>query len=317
MAAASPPPEHPSRRGRAIVAIVLVAVLVLAGVGTAYVLRIGPFAPVASAGFQSGTYAGLTDGEVVTLSATGPYECTPTLATFYPSESASTVGSDCEVGGADQGAVEQVPQWLLVPAFSGWSAFGQGSSSGSPETWNGAASLPTDCGAGGTTSACPDYPANFYVGALASRSFAFPSRGAGPDGVFPMPAHDVLLNTSATFPSVEWGTVVVLVFDPYIFPSPFTGTCAGQAGQNVSNSANCLASTANLSRALATDSPEVAAANSGPNAVDGGSDGLWALFGDPSTEAIVVGATASAPVTALDSNLYLPYSVAPGGPSVG
>ncbi|MCI4363522.1 MAG: hypothetical protein L3K13_04370, partial [Thermoplasmata archaeon] len=135
--------------------------------------------------------------------------------------------------------------------------------------------------------------------------------GGLPEGVLPIPAHDNLVNTSANTPNVEWGTIVVLVFDPNIFPDRATGTCAATTTSNLSSpTGNCLNSFAALSRALDTSSSSVARAN-------GGSPGnpIWKSLSGSGLQVVVPGDINIAQLNNLNANLYIPFSTQPGAPS--
>jgi len=309
--------ESRSRGRRRLGVAVVVLLLTGAGVGAAYLLRAGPFAPTGP-GFAPGTSGGFADGQPVRFTATGIYLCTPDVRSFYPSVSAAAVGSACEEGRADASAVDQVPQWALIPAFAGATVFGtvaHGQPNGYPT--NPAVStrsaLLTDCGAGGSPTACPDNPSTLYLADLTGSTYF--GRNGTPDGVFPLPAHDLLINTSTTFPDVQWGTIFVLVFDPYIFPNRTTGLCNDLPGANASLTSDCLSSVPALARALVTNSSFVAslARCTGCGYTP---PGYWgSAFAGASREAAILGAAPGAPPDQLDSDLYVPYSVAPGAPA--
>ena len=291
----------------------IVVIVVVAGL---YVAKIGPFAASKGSGGAPSEAGGFTGGQVVTFLYNGTYLCTPALTTFYPGEGSISSTTNCEVGGASQTAVQQVPEWVLVPAFAGLTIFGAtafGASSRGFPMFGGQALL-TDCGGGGSPTACPDHPTAIYSPAFTTvEQFLNISSGADgyPEGVLPTPAHDHLLNTTATFPNVEWGTIVVLVFDPNIWPDRATGACTALVASNLSSpTANCLTSITGLVHALSTSSSAVAAANGGSN-----NNGIWKALGGPKTQVVVPGDVTVAEINNLNANLYMPFAVQPGAPS--
>ena len=298
----------------AVVAIVVVAIVVVAGL---YALKVGPFAPAKNPSATSGQAGGFTQGQVVTFQYMGAYSCQPSLAQLYPSQASINTTTNCEVGAADQNAIpSQVPEWVLVPAFAGMTIFGVtalgADSRGFPVS--GGSSVLTDCGAGGSPTGCPDHPKLIYSPAFTTvEQFANITTGYNglPEGVLPTPAHDHLLNTTTDFPNVEWGTIVVLVFDPNIFPDRVTGACTAHTASNLSSATgNCLTSIAALARALGQQSSAVATAN-------GGSPGnpIWKALGGPKDQVLVPGDITIAQLNNLNSDLYIPFSVVPGAPS--
>ena len=322
MSGDSPPPAAPAPAksssartvGIAVAAIVVVVIVVVAGL---YVAKIGPFAPANSSGATSEVAGGFTEGQVVTFVYTGNYQCTPSLTAYFPNESSITSTTTCEAGAANQTAVSgQVPQWVLVPAFAGLSIFGVASlganDRGFPQFQGGA--LPTDCGGGGSPTGCPDHPVAMYSPAFTTvEKFLNMSSGVGgyPEGVLPTPAHDHLLNTSTTFPNVPWGSIVVLVFDPNIWPDRVTGACTARVASSLSSATgNCLTTIAALDSALTTSTTAIATAN-------GGSPGnpIWKAFGGPNAQVVIPGDLTIAQINHLNTNLYIPFSVQPGAPS--
>ncbi len=307
-----------SRRNLAILSIVVVAIVIIAGV-VIYETRPSP-APVQT--FETG---GFTEGQVVTFHypsvtaspANGSWVCTPPLSTFFPNETAALKYTQCEAGAASQGAVAgQLPQWVLVPAFAGLSIFGVtalGASSQGFAQFNGSA-IPTDCGAGGTPAACADHPTYLYSPLFtAVEDYLNLTNGyAGlPPGVLPTPSHDHLLNTSTTWPNIPWGSIVVLVLDPNILPNRTTGECTQVVASNLSNpTGNCLTSIAALDAALSTHSSAVLNANGGKN-----NNPIWKTLGGPTVQVIVPGDLSIPEINNLNMNFYDWFSVSPGAPA--
>lgn len=304
-----PAPRKRSSLGLIVAAIVIVVVVIVAGL---YFAKVGPFATSspAPAPQQAG---GFTKGAVVTFVYTGAYSCTPALLSFFPNETTAASKTNCEAGAADQSAIQQVPEWVLVPAFAGLSIFGvtalNATARGFP-TFQ-ASPLLTDCGAGGSPTACSDHPAYLYSPAFtAVEEYINITSGYGglPEGVLPTPAHDHLIDTAPTFPNVQWGTIVVLVFDPDIWPDRATGTCSAVVASNLSSpKANCLVSLTALEAALTTESSAVAAANGG--------NPIWQALGSPTEQVVVPGDVTVTELNNLNANLYIPFSVQPGAPA--
>jgi len=302
-----------------VIAIVVVIGIVTGGLGYYYgVVRPSQQTRSSMGVNQSLEMGGFDSGQVVTFlyNGTTTSTCTPSLTSFFPNDpnaSAATKYTNCEVGAASQNAVPQVPEYVLVPAFAGLSIFGVAAlganASGFP-TLNGSA-LATDCGAGGTATACPDHPTFLYSPLFtAVEEHLGLSHGYGglPEGVLPTPAHDHLINTPTTYPNVYWGTTVVLVLDPNIFPDRETASCSVVSPSNLSNpTSNCLSSFAGLERALTTCSSSAAAYNSATK------NPIWQTL-------VSVGVSSCAQVyvpggvSALNANLYIPFSVSPGDP---
>ncbi|MGI0070501.1 MAG: hypothetical protein ACRECT_00235 [Thermoplasmata archaeon] len=298
--------------------MIIVVVLIAAGSIGYYELvpKTTPAACASASGSVSGAYAGgFTHGCVVTFQYTGNYQCTPGLSTLFPGDANATNATKettCAVGAANQTAVNQVPEWILVPAFAGLSIFGVsalGSTARGFPTFNSSTIL-TDCGGGGSPTACPDHPTYIYSPAFTAVELHLGLKngyGGLPPGVLPTPAHDHLINTSSTYPNVPWGTIAVLVFDPNIFPDRATGTCAASVASNLSSpTGNCLNSLAALERALTTPSTAVATAN--------GANPIWQTLGMPPLQVVVPGDLSIPQIDNLDSNLYIPFSVSPGAP---
>jgi flagellar basal body-associated protein FliL len=315
----SPPVRSPPAKrmsGMMIVAIVVVTVLVIAG-GLAY------YYIVKKPGSSSGTPAlneslemgGFDNGQIVTFLYNGTHseQCTPSLATLFPSDpnaTKATADTGCEVGTADQTAVAQVPQYILVPAFAGLSIFGVtalGASAHGFPTVNGTTLL-TQCGAGGTSTACPSHPTYLYspdFTAVEDHLNLTNGYGELPPGTLPTPAHDHLIDSPSTVSNIYWGITVVLVFDPNIYPSQSSPTCTATVHSNLSNpTGNCLTSFSALQNAMTGCSSSAVAFNSAT------SNPIWQTLESGCDQVVVPGGSLSD----LNGNLYIPFSVMPGAP---
>jgi len=290
-------------------------------IGALYGLGIGPFAPSATPPAASGSSGAFTEGQAVTLDYSGAMLCVPSLAKLYPDVASLNATTPCEIGAADQGAVpDQIPQWLLVPAFAGLGAFGDGAAGATSDgfpTVNGTTVL-TDCAAGTSALRCPQTPVDIYSPAFAAlEQFANLTGGVNglPQGILPMPAHDILINTTAHLnPAIPWGTIVVLVFDPNIFPDRSNGACAATAASNLTiPTGNCLTSLPALDRALVTSSTAVSGVNGGR-----ADNPVWKSLGGPTQQVYVANdLTVGAVDSDLNSNLYAVYGVSPAAPAFG
>lgn len=311
---ASPPPSAPpphaarSRTTMVVVAVVVVVVLIVAAVGVYYLYK-----PAASTSPKSTEGGGFSSGSVVTFVYSGSASCTPSSASLYPSAGAATGEANCEIGLADQNAVtNQVPQWLLVPAYAGLSIFGLAQFNGSSRGFatSGASAILTDCGAGGSPTACPQDPALVYAPLFAqAESLAGAGSGVGGHaaGVLPIPAHDILLNASSSFPTVPWGSIVVMVLDPNILPDRSSGTCSAVASSNLSSpTSHCLVTLTALTAAMTTHASDVATVNA--------ANPIWKALGSPTTQVVLIADPTVASSSNLDSNLYTNYSVQAGAP---
>jgi hypothetical protein len=201
---------------------------------------------------------GFLDGQVVTFVYTQNYSCSPNVTSFgFNATEAANASkfTNCEVGGF-KGDTTLPNLYILVPAFSGLSIFGVpqlgATSQGFPTFRN--QTVLTQCGAGGTATACGDHPTYLYSPAFTVvEKFLGITNGAFglPEGVLPTPAHSHLINQSDTG---GWNNVAVLVFDPNIFPNAVTGQCSQMVQSNQPNpTANCLNNYAALERALTTN----------------------------------------------------------------
>ncbi|WP_062420465.1 hypothetical protein [Sulfolobus acidocaldarius] len=213
------------------------------------------------------------NGQVITFQYTAQFMCTPPATTFFPNETnQSKVAMGCEVGAGNISAFPKnaAPVFVLVPAFAGLSIFGVtqlgATSQGFPTfTYNNVTYIiTTQCGAAGTMTACPDHMTYIYSPAFTAveQALGYKNGVFGlPEGVLPTPAHDHLV-TFTTNQSIPWYIVVVLVFDPNIFPNPITGQCQAIVPSNTTNpTANCLNNIQALENAMMTYDSAVGMAN--------------------------------------------------------
>ena len=305
-----------------MIAAIVVAVIVVAAGALVYVYYLKPGSKP-SALLQEG---GFTMGQVVTFTynGTNTFLCTPGMSVMFPGNAtaaAAATTTACEVGNASQSAVFQVPEWVLVPAFAGLSVFGVAALGASTDGFpmvNGTAIL-TDCGAGGSHSACVDHPTYVYSPFFAAVELDIGSAsgyGGLSLGVLPTPSHDHVINTSATYPNVQWGTIAVLVLDPNILPDRVSGQCSATVRSNLTSATgNCLTSLPAIERASRTCSSSVIAFNSAVR------NPIWAtlnvLTKSNVCAQVVVPGDATIPQidNNLNSNLYIPFAVSPGAPS--
>jgi hypothetical protein len=316
-----PPPTATPRGTPSLGRLVAVGSLavVLIVIGALYGLGAGPFERPATTRPPTGTSGAFTQGQAVTLEYADYSVCAPTLAQLYPDASALNATTPCEFGDADlRTDPSATPQWLLVPAFAGLSAFGDmdagATSQGFPTVAG--STLLTDCPAGGGSLSCPQVPPAVYSPTFtALERFANISDGVNglPEGLLPTPAHDILINTSATVSSpTAWGTIVVLVFDPNIFPDRSNGACATTVPSNLTiPTGNCLTSLAALDRALLTASASVEAANGAP-----ANNPVWKSLGGPIDQVYAANdPTVTDGDHDLNSDLYETYGVSSALPS--
>lgn len=263
------------------------------------------------------TSAGFFGQQLVAFGYTAPVDCTPGLATFATNVTEATAASaktPCEVGGGDASAVpDAAPVFILVPAYAGLSIFGLpslGATSQGYPTFDKSLVF-TQCGAGGTVSACADHPSLLYspVFTLVEHSLGITKGTAGlPEGVLPTPAHDHVVDYTGG-PSIPWYVIAVLVFDPNIMPNAATGQCTQLVGSNLTQpTTNCLTSFSALSAAMSTRTTATANANSTQN------DPIYDALGGPSTQVLIPGVTAVTDNSPANTNLFLYFSVASNNP---
>ncbi|MCI4324740.1 MAG: hypothetical protein L3K00_02485 [Thermoplasmata archaeon] len=315
-ASSSPPPKK--GMGTMVLVLVVVVILVVAGGLGYYYLVVKTSNSTSSPGLNASLeMGGFADGQIVTFVYNGTTTelCTPSLSTMFPGDANATAAAaktGCEVGNANQNIVQQVPQYILVPAFAGLSIFGEtalkATSHGFP-TVNGSTVL-TQCGAGGTSTACPDHPTYLYspdFTAVEQHIGLTSGYGGLTPGVLPTPAHDHLLNTPTTYPNVYWGITVVLVFDPNIFPAQSSPSCTATVHSNLSNpTGNCLTSFSALQAAMGSGGCS-SAASAFNNAT---ANPIWQTLNAGCHQVVVPGGN----LGDLNGNLYIPFSVMPGAP---
>ena len=267
--------------------------------------------------------SGTTEGgfyreQVITFRYTQGFACTPALTSFATNQTEAGLASaktSCEVGGGNGTALANAePVFLLVPAFAGLSIFGAtalGATSQGYPTFDGKLVF-TNCGAGGTDSACADHPSSIYSPLIsqAEESTGIKSGYNGlPEGVLPVPAHSQLVDFIGG-PSIPWYVVTVLVFDPNIFPDASTGQCHQYVASDLQDpTGNCLSSVLDLSSALQTTTSATAKANSTQD------DPFYNALGAPQTQVVIPGGvTFVSNASPANSNLFLYFSVATGNP---
>jgi hypothetical protein len=252
------------------------------------------------------------NGQVITFDYTAQFMCTPPLTQFFPNEStANQVAMGCEVGAANMSAFPSnaAPFYVLVPAFAGLSIFGVhqlgATDLGFPTFIYGSQNytIVTQCGAALTKTACPDHMSLIYSPAFTAveEHLGIKNGVFGlPEGVLPTPAHDHLV-TFATNTSIPWYIVVVLVFDPNIYPNPVTGQCSAIVPSNLSNpTANCLNNFQALQAAMTTPSSAVSAANA--------KNPIWQTLGEPTLQVVVPGISSPSQLSSANSNMVLYFS---------
>lgn len=248
---------------------------------------------------------GFYNGAVVVFTYPKNYNCTPGLLTYFSNQTVAAKLTTCEVGAGNSTAEANAASlWVIVPAFAGLSIFGVpalGASSLGFPTFNNS-TLVTDCGAGGTPAGCPDHPEFLYspfFTAVEQHINITNGYGGLPEGVLPTPSHDHLIN--CCFTTVPWYTIVVLDFDPNIFPNVVTGQCAQVAASNLTDpTANCLSSYSGLVNALTTHINATAVNANNP---------IWQTLGGPTTQVVVPGAATAAQISNANSNLFEHFTV--------
>lgn len=306
--------------GRVLLTIVIVVLIIIASIG--YVLylskptqqiigysTITSFSTVVTTSFKSiklNSSGGFYEGEVITFIYTGPHLCTPSAVTFFPDKKTqSDITMGCEVGAADMSKYPSgaLPLFVLVPVFAGLSIFGVPELGSSPEgfpKFNGELIF-THCGAGLTKAGCKNHMELLYSPAFeVVEKYLNLTNGYGglPFGVLPTPAHSHLVNES-TDKSVPWYLVIVLVFDPNIFPDALTGKCKVYVQSDLPNpTGNCLNSVDALKRAMTTSSSAVANANQ--------NNPIWIALGKPNLQVVVPGISdPNKLLTSANSNMVL------------
>ncbi|ARM76809.1 hypothetical protein [Acidianus manzaensis] len=256
------------------------------------------------------------DGKVITFMYTAQFECTPNGSVFFPNAASNiSVAQGCEVGAGNisdfpKGAA---PMFVLVPAFAGLSIFGVqklgATAQGFPTfTYNNTTyTILTQCGAADTPTACPDHMSLIY-----SPAFTAVEEHLGiyngvfglPEGVLPTPAHEHLV-TFTTNTSIPWYLVIVLVFNPNIYPNPITGQCTQIVPSNVSDpTGDCLNNINALEAAMTTYDSAVPLANA--------KNPIWTTLGEPGVDVVIPGISSPADLfNTTNSNMVLFFSDPP------
>lgn len=250
--------------------------------------------------------AGFYNGTIVTFVYPYQYKCLPSLTKYFSNETTAASLTQCEVGAgnatAEQGAAAL---WVIVPAFAGLSIFGVSklgaSAQGFPVYSN--QTIVTQCGASGTPSGCPDHPLLLYspfFTAVEEHLELKSGYGGLPEGVLPTPAHDHLID--CCFQTVPWYTIVVLVFDPNIFPNAVTGQCTAVAPSNLTDpTGDCLSNYNGLLKALTAHDSGVSTVNA--------NNPIWQTLGGPNLQVVIPGAATAAHITNANSNLFEHFTV--------
>ncbi len=262
------------------------------------------------------TSAGLYNG-LVSFKYTQAPTCTPALSNYATNQTEAAAAASktgCEVGGGQSSAVSgAIPVFILVPAYAGLSIFGVsalGATSQGFPMFDGQLVF-TQCGAGGTISACADHPALLYspVFTEVEQHVGIKTGYGGlPEGVLPTPAHTHVVGYSGG-PSLPWDVIAVLVFDPNIMPNAQTGECHQVVDSNLTNpTGNCLNSFAAMTQAMGTRTTATANANATQN------NPIYDTLGGPSTQIVIPGVTSVSENSPANTNIFLYFSVAPSDP---
>lgn len=261
---------------------------------------------------------GFFSGSLVEFYYTQNYTCEPPISSFGFNSTEVSLSSKftvCEVGAGNSSALAHAePVFVLVPAFAGLSIFGVkqlGASSQGYPTFNGTIIF-TQCGAGGSPTACPDHPTYLY-----SPAFTAVEQHIGiyngvfglPEGVLPTPAHDHVVDYEG--PTIPWYVIAVLVFDPNIYPDGATGQCRQIVPSNLSDpTGNCLTSFAALAAALTTKTT----ANTNANSIQ--PDPIYSTLGNPATQVVIPGVSIVSENSPANSNLFIWFGVNSSQPYV-
>ncbi|MDV3293376.1 MAG: hypothetical protein LYZ70_03815 [Nitrososphaerales archaeon] len=321
---------HPGVSKTIMAAAVIVIIAAAAG-GYIYYTNFLPGGSMSST-FRTGTFvasnlilngsvsAGFYKGTVVSFKYSQNFQCIPALNKFVTNQTegnAAAAKTACVVGGGDATALAgAAPVFILVPAYAGLSIFGVpalGATSQGYPTFNGNAIL-TQCGAGGTVSACSDHPTLIYspyFTAVEQHIGIKTGYGGLPEGVLPTPSHDHIVDYSGG-PSIPWDVIAVLVFDPNIMPDGQTGQCHQWVQSDLANpTANCLTSFTALTNALTTKTSATANANSTQ------SDPIYSTLGGVPTQVAIPGVTIVSQSSPANTNLFLWFAVSSNNPFGG
>jgi hypothetical protein len=263
------------------------------------------------------TSAGFFNSQLVSFGYTAVFKCTPALESFASNQTEATRASQvtsCEVGGGNSSAVSgAAPVFILVPAYAGLSIFGVralGATSQGYPTFNNQLVF-TQCGAGGTTSACSDHPTYLYSPFFTAveKSIGIKSGYGGlPEGVLPTPSHDHVLDYEGG-PSIPWDVITVLVFDPNVMPDGSSGQCHQWVPSNLTAPThNCLTSFTALASALSTKTTADANANHTQ------SDPIFTALGGPDTQVLIPGVTMVTDNSPANTNIFLYFAVQASDP---
>jgi hypothetical protein len=260
---------------------------------------------------------GFYKGQVVSFAYSQNYQCLPALSKFVNNQteaSAAAAKTSCEVAGGNSTALPNAaPVFILVPAYAGLSIFGVpalgATSQGYPVFNNNV--VFTQCGAGGSTSACSDHPTLLYSPffTLVEQHLGISTGYGGlPEGVLPTPAHSHVVDYTGGA-SIPWYVVTVLVFDPNVMPDGQTGQCHQWVTSNLTSpTGNCLTSFTALENALTSKTTATANANSTQN------DAIYDTFGGIGTQVLIPGVTAVTENSATNTNLFLWFAVNSNNP---
>lgn len=260
------------------------------------------------------TSAGFYKGDIVSFVYSQQYQCLPALSNYATNQTeanAAAAKTSCEVAGGDKTALNNAaPVFILVPAYAGLSIFGVtalGATSQGYPVYNNNVVF-TQCGAGGSTSACADHPTLIY-----SPYFTAVEKHLGlnngytpaqlPEGVLPVPAHSHVVNYVGGA-SIPWYVVTVLVFDPNVMPDGQTGQCHQWVSSNLSSATgNCLTSFDAISRALTTKTTATANANQTQ------SNPIYTTLGGVPTQVAIPGVSVVSDSSSTNTNLFLWFAV--------
>lgn len=261
--------------------------------------------------------AGFFNSQLVSFGYTAQFRCMPSLSAYATNQSEASMVSDvtsCEVGGGNASAVGgAAPVFILVPAFAGLSIFGVsalGATGQGYPVFNHNLVF-TQCGAGGTESACADHPTLIY-----SQFFTAVERSLGiehgygglPEGVLPTPAHDHIVDYEGG-PSIPWDVITVLVFDPNIMPDGSSGQCHQWVSSNLTDPThNCLTSFAALANALNTRTTADGQANATQ------ANPIYDALGVPSAQVLIPGVTVVTNASPANTNIFLYFMVQASDP---
>ena len=296
------------------VSVIVLIVIAAAGFGLYATAPGSTGAPTHTTVTQSGStpFARPTETGGYNNDAVGPfvypyqYKCLPSLTKYFSNETTASALTQCEVGEGDATAEQGAASlWVIVPAFAGLSIFGAGKLGASPEgfpVYNNQ-TIVTQCGASGTPSGCPDHPLLLYspfFTAVEEHLGLNTGYGGLPEGVLPTPAHDHLID--CCFQTVPWYTIVVLVFDPNIFPNAVTGQCAAVAPSNLTDpTGDCLSNYSGLLKALTAHDSGVSTVNVG--------NPIWQTLGGPNAQVVIPGAATASQIANANSNLFEHFTV--------